>query len=61
MCTCQECGTKYKIDLLIPDKLWEQIKPDGKPVSAGLLCGSCIMMKLEKILDYDYFYLKKED
>lgn len=60
MCTCQECGKKYKIDLLIPDELWEQIKPEGKPYGAGLLCGRCIMDKLENLLDYSFFHLKEE-
>jgi glycyl-tRNA synthetase (class II) len=58
MCTCQECGSKYKVDLLIPDELWERIKPEGKSEGAGLLCGSCIMKKLEEILDYSAFYLE---
>lgn len=46
-CLCQKCGCRYKIDLLIPDDLWELIKPKGKPTGAGLLCGSCIMELLE--------------
>jgi len=57
MCKCQECGNKYKIDLNIPNELWEKIKPKNKPIGAGLLCGSCIMKKLEDILDYDAFEL----
>jgi len=59
MCTCQECGKKYKIDLLISNELWEKIKPKGKLKGAGLLCGSCIMEKLEDLLDYNAFQLKK--
>jgi len=58
-CTCQGCGKQYKVDLVIPDELWEQIKPNGKPVGAGLLCGACIMNRIEKISDYDYWYLRK--
>lgn len=26
-CTCQDCGNQYKVDLVIPDELWEKIKP----------------------------------
>jgi len=48
-CTCQECESQYKVDILIPDELWERIKPTGKSQGAGLLCGDCIIEKLEKI------------
>jgi hypothetical protein len=51
-CMCQQCGCQYKVDLLIPDELWEKIKPAGKPEGAGLLCGACIMKNIEKISDY---------
>lgn len=57
MCTCQSCGDKYKIDLIIPDDLWEKIQPKEKPKGAGLLCGSCIMIRLECILEYSAFDL----
>lgn len=44
-CKCQGRGRQYKIDLLIPDELWEKISP--KPVEGyrggGLLCPVCIM------------------
>jgi len=59
-CTCQQCGVKYKVDLLISDGIWEKIKPEGKPEGAGLLCGSCIMKNIEKISDYDCYRLKKQ-
>jgi hypothetical protein len=41
-CTCQRCGSKYLDDVHVPDELWERIKPEGKAVGAGLLCGQCI-------------------
>lgn len=56
-CTCQECGKNYKVDLIISDELWEQIKPDNKDVGCGLLCGSCIMIKLEDIGEYNSYHL----
>lgn len=59
-CICQECGIKYKVDLLVPNDLWEKIKPKDKSKDAGLLCGSCIMKKIENISGYDYWILKKE-
>jgi len=58
-CKCHECGKQYKIDLIIPDELWEQIKPNGKLLGAGLLCSLCIMEKLEKMDKYDYWYITK--
>ncbi len=49
-CTCQGCGKKYTEDVSVPDKIWEKIKPFGKPEGAGLLCGQCIMNRvLEKL------------
>ena len=47
-CKCQTCGAQYRVDLLIPDDIWERIKPLSKPDGAGLLCGSCIMERLEQ-------------
>jgi len=44
---------------MIHDEIWERIKPLGKPKGAGLLCGSCIMQKLEKENKYDYWHLNK--
>ena len=59
-CKCQGCGKQYKVDLLIPDKLWEEkIKPKGKGKGVGMLCGSCIMMKIEAIGNYDAWHLIK--
>ena len=52
LCRCQKYGKKYKVDLNVPDELWEKIKPEGKPEGAGLLCGSCIMERIESISDY---------
>lgn len=58
-CRCQECGKQYKVDLIVSDSVWEKIKPIGKSKDAGLLCGSCIMKKIEKISDYDCWFLVK--
>lgn len=56
-CKCHQCGTEFKVDLLIPDILWERIKPEGKSSGAGLLCGACIMSKIENICAYSAFKL----
>lgn len=42
----------YRVDLIVPDDVWERIKPPGKPEGAGLLCGSCIMEKIEAFGKY---------
>jgi len=57
-CKCQKCGKHYKIDLIIPDQLWKQIKPINKPEGGGLLCGACIMKKLEGFNNYGVIYTK---
>jgi hypothetical protein len=58
-CKCQYCGKPFKVDINIPDDLWEQIKPIGKPVGAGLLCGHCIMHCIESMDEYDSFDLRR--
>lgn len=60
-CKCQKCGKQYKVDLLIPDDLWNRIKSVNKLKGAGLLCGSCIMNEIENISDYDYWFLSREE
>jgi hypothetical protein len=57
MCTCHSCGEKYKIDLILPDVIWELIKPENKEYGSGLLCGSCIMKRLEKMKTYGKFFI----
>ena len=58
-CTCQRCKKKYTVDLIIPDLLWEKVKSNRKTLDAGLLCGACIMARVEQISGYDYWYLAK--
>ena len=55
-CICQECNQEYKVDFIVNDELWEQIKPDGKEQGAGLLCGSCIMKRIEELDEYNAIY-----
>jgi hypothetical protein len=58
-CTCQSCGSQYKVDVNIPDDLWEQIRPDkSKPKESGLMCGPCIFQRIEALNHYDAFELK---
>lgn len=46
-CKCQGCGKYFCVDLIVPDEIWMQIQPKEKPPGAGLLCGKCIVQKLE--------------
>jgi hypothetical protein len=36
----------------VPDVTWEKIKPAGKAQGAGLICGACIMNRIEAIGEY---------
>ncbi len=60
-CKCQECGKQFKVDLMVPDKLWLKIKPKSKNNSpyGGLLCGKCIMTRIESIGKYNVFNLER--
>lgn len=57
-CTCQHCGGRYRVDLIVPDHIWEKIKPPGKPEGAGLLCGVCIMKKIEDFGEYGAIHME---
>ena len=56
-CKCQSCGGQYKIDISVPNKIWEKIKPQEKEVGAGLLCARCIFQRIETIGEYNHFNL----
>ena len=56
-CQCQRCGDHFTVDLLVPDEVWERIKPEGKARGGGLLCGACIMTSIEAQSDYDTWRL----
>ncbi len=40
-CRCQACGENYREDVMLPDEMWDEIRPHGKPPGGGLLCGRC--------------------
>lgn len=52
-CTCQRCGNKYKVDLLVEDDLWDTISK-GK----NLLCSICILKAIECLNNYAAFKLE---
>lgn len=47
-CLCQRCGARYKLDVMVPDHIWEKIKPHDAAPGGGLLCGSCVIGRIEK-------------
>lgn len=47
---CESCGTDYLVNLRVPDCVWEKIKPEDHPPGEGLLCGGCIMDRIESLL-----------
>lgn len=58
-CTCQRCEQTYRLDIMVPDELWEQIKPAGKPEGGGLLCGECIAAALENRIGFGSLTLSR--
>ncbi len=59
-CKCQSCSQQYSIDIIIDDSLWAKIKPSNKSKESGLLCGQCIIKKIEHLYsDYSAFQLKE--
>jgi len=57
-CTCHVCGKKYHVDLNVSDEIWKRIRPDkSRPVSAGLMCGECVMAAIEQEGNYGAYTL----
>ena len=51
MASCYDCGLDYDsagwIEAIIPDKVWNMIRPDGCGEGGGILCITCIARRLE--------------
>lgn len=54
-CHCYDCGVQYGnqgwIEAIIPNKVWNKIKPNEYGDDCGILCITCIARRLE-ILGY---------
>ena len=59
-CRCDDCGSQYHVDVIVPDDLWDGIKPEGKPKGGGLLCGLCIMELIEARDEHAAFRLERQ-
>jgi len=50
---CYDCGLEYSddgwIEAIIPDIIWNKIKPDGCDDGCGLLCITCISRRLNQL------------
>ncbi len=55
-CTCNRCGVRYKMDIIVDDALWERIRPLQAAEGGGLLCPTCIMYKIESLISIDTEY-----
>jgi len=55
-CRCHECGSYYKIDIIVEDDMWEKIKPDGAKIGAGMLCPVCIALKISVVTEKEVGY-----
>ncbi len=58
-CICQNCNKEFKVDVIIDDNLWKKIKPKNSNELDGLLCGQCIMGKIESVTGYAAFTLSR--
>lgn len=57
-CVCQGCWGSYRVDVIVPDGLWQQITPKPSAPEGGLLCGSCIMARVEALGRFAAFRLE---
>lgn len=52
MASCYDCGLEYGgigwIEAIIPDKVWDMIRPKGYHKGCGLLCINCISRRLAR-------------
>jgi hypothetical protein len=57
VCTCQNCGKKYSVDVMVSDEDWDKINPIPNRKEAGLLCAKCIGARLEATTQYAAYKL----
>lgn len=50
--SCYDCGLEYGgpawIEVVVPDSVWDLIRPDGAEGSGGLLCITCISRRINE-------------
>jgi hypothetical protein len=50
---CSQCKELYTVDLFVPVDVWERIRPERSIDGGGLLCGSCIMKRMEAVHGFE--------
>lgn len=48
--TCESCGNGIYQEICSDNDIWERIKPCGKGIGQGMLCGNCMMDKVTQLL-----------
>jgi hypothetical protein len=54
---CQGCGRRFKVEVNISMELWLKIRPLKKDGGSGLLCGECIMRRIEAFGEFASYKL----
>lgn len=53
LAACYDCGLAYGgiewIEAIIPDKIWDRIRPEGTSKGNGILCITCIIRRLRRM------------
>lgn len=60
-CKCQSCGRQYTVDFNVPNDIWHFIKPAGKSDEGGLLCGHCIVGRIEGLVGHGAFQVVRPE
>lgn len=58
-CLCHGCGRRYKVDFLVPDDLWDRIRPAGSSGEGGLLCGPCVAERVEALGEFGAWRMER--
>lgn len=53
-CTCHDCHQRYRVDVILPDELWQRI---GIVAPGALLCGPCVLARVESLGEFAAFAL----
>jgi len=49
---CEGCGREYEVVLMVPTRIWDEIKPNRERPQGGHLCGACILNRMEDLHEY---------
>ena len=50
---CADCGLAYGgdgwVEAIIPDRVWDKIRPEGTYPASGILCITCMAARLKRL------------